>query len=242
MAGEVLQVEKHIFQKFDEELSELIDKLLEMGGLVEKQVNDAVRSLVESDTELASAVSVNEEQVDDMDVEIDRSCVRLIAMRQPTASDLRLILGVSKSVQDLERIGDEAHKIARLTLCLAEEPHVHANVGRSKINHLADYVIDKLRQILDAYGRLDADLTVKIARTDKVIDEEYQAALREMVTYMMEDPRSISSALDVMWALRSLERVGDHVENLAEHLIYTVKGVDVRHSTLKELKRQVKKA
>lgn len=242
MAGELLQVEKHIFQKFDEELSELIDKLLQMGGLVEKQVVDAVRALVEGDTELASAVAVNEEQVDDLDVEIDQRCVRMIAMRQPTASDLRLILGVSKSVQDLERIGDEAHKIAKLTLSISEAPQSPVNIGRSKINHLADYVIDMLRQVLDAYGRLDAELTVKIARTDKLVDEEYQSAMRELVTYMMEDPRSISPALDVLWALRSLERVGDHVENLAEHLIYTVKGVDVRHSTLKELKRQVKKA
>lgn len=242
MPSEALHAEKHIFQKFDEELGGLVDKLLQMGGLVEKQVADAVRALSEGDTELAAAVIVNEEQVDDLDVEIDRRCVRMIAMRQPTASDLRLILGVSKSVHDLERIGDEANKIAKLTITLSEESTNPSGIGRGKINHLGQHVTEMLRQVLDAYGRLDADLSLTIARTDKLVDEEYQSAMRELVTYMMEDPRSISPVLNVMWALRSLERVGDHVENLAEHLIYTVKGIDVRHSTLKELKRQIKNA
>ena len=241
MVTEIPQAEKHIFQKFDVELSNLIDKLLEMGGLVEKQLIDAINAFTEMDTELANAVLVNEEQVDEFDIEVDRLCVRLIAMRQPTASDLRLILGVGKSVQDLERIGDEADKIARLTLTMSEEAGVASSIGRSKIRYIAQYVSEKLRQVLDAYGRLDAELSVSIARTDKIVEEEQESATRELITYMMEDPRSISTVLNVMWGLRSLERIGDHVENMAEHLIYTVKGIDVRHSTLKEMKRKIRK-
>lgn len=241
MVPEITQSEKHIFQKFDVELSNLVDKLLEMGGLVEKQLADAINAFTEMDTELASAVRVNEEQVDDFDVEIDQLCVRLIAMRQPTASDLRLILGVGKSVQDLERIGDEADKLAQLTLSMSEDPGVGSSIGRSKIRYISQYVSEMLRQVLDAYGRLDADLSLSIARKDKIVQEEQESAARELITYMMEDPRSISTVLNVMWGLRSLERIGDHVENMAEHLIYTVKGVDVRHSTLKEMKKQIRK-
>lgn len=242
MVSETPQSEKHIFQKFDVELSNLVDKLLEMGGLVEKQLSDAITAFSEMDTELANAVMVNEEQVDDFDMEIDRLCVRLLATRQPTASDLRLILGVGKSVQDLERIGDEADKIAELTLTMAEDTGMGNSIGRSKIRYVSQYVSEMLRQILDAYGRLDADLSVSIARKDKIVQEEQESAARELITYMMEDPRSISMVLNVMWALRSLERIGDHVENMAEHLIYTVKGIDVRHSTLKEMKKKIRKA
>ena len=241
MVSEIPQAEKHIFQKFDVELANLVDKLLEMGGLVEKQLNDAINAFTEMDTELASAVIVNEEQVDEFDVEIDQLCVRLIAMRQPTASDLRLILGVGKSVQDLERIGDEADKIAQLTLQMSEDGSASTSIGRSKIRYISKYVSEMLRQVLDAYGRLDADLSLTIARKDKIVEEEQESATRELVTYMMEDPRSISTVMHVMWGLRSLERVGDHVENMAEHLIYTVKGVDVRHSTLKEMKKKIRK-
>ena len=241
MVSEIPQSEKHIFQKFDEELTNLINKLLEMGGLVEKQLNDAVQAFTEMDTELAQAVIANEEKVDDFDIEIDRLCVRLIATRQPTASDLRLILGVGKSIQDLERIGDEADKIAQLIMLMSEEGGTINSIGRSNIRYLSKYVSEILSQVLDAYGRLDADLSLTIARKDKIVEEEQEAATRELITYMMEDPRSISAVLNVMWGLRSLERVGDHVENMAEHLIYTVKGVDVRHSTLKEMKKKIRK-
>lgn len=241
MVTEIPKSEKHIFQKFDEELANLIDKLLEMGGLVENQLKNAIQAFTEMDTESAQAVIANEEKVDDFDIEIDRLCVRLIATRQPTASDLRLILGVGKSVQDLERIGDEADKIAQLTMLMSEDGGAINSIGRSNIRYLSKYVSEILSQVLDAYGRLDADLSLSIARKDKIVEEEQEAATRELITYMMEDPRSISAVLNVMWGLRSLERVGDHVENMAEHLIYTVKGVDVRHSTLKEMKKQIRK-
>lgn len=240
MPGDSLQVEKHIFQRFDDELGALLDKFLQMGGLVEKQVADAIKALTENDVELAAAVRVNEDQVDDLDVQIDQMCVRMIAIRQPTASDLRLILSIGKSVQDLERIGDEANKIAKLTLALNEQTEAPQEIGRSKIRHLGQYVTEMLRLVLDAYGRLDAEVSITIARTDEIVDEEYRAATRELITYMMEDPRAITAVLNVMWALRSLERVGDHVENLSEHLIYTVKGIDVRHTSLNQIRQQIK--
>jgi phosphate transport system protein len=239
MTQEKMQVDKHIFQRFDEELTALLDRLLEMGGLVEKQVADAVRALIEGDTELASAVLANEEQVDDLDVEIDQMCVRLIAIRQPTASDLRLVLGISKSVLDLERIGDEANKIAKLTLQLAEQMDAPIEIGYVSVRRLGQKVNDMLKSVLDAYGNFDAEATVGIARNDDQLDEEYQNSTGELIAHMKEHSSSIASLLNIVWALRALERIGDHVENLAEHLIYTVKGIDVRHHNLAEIQHQI---
>lgn len=237
MLKEGTQLDKHIFHKFDDELSGLISKFLEMGGLVEKQLADALTALETPDTELADAVIANETQVNEFDVEIDKACVRLIAMRQPTASDLRLILGIGKSVQDLERIGDEANKIAKMALKLIEQDA--GSSGYIEIRHVAGLVSDMLANVLNAYGRMDAEDSLNIAKQDKLVDQEYRSALRELVTYMMEDPRSISKVLNIIWALRSLERIGDHVKNLSEQLIYTVSGVDVRHSSFKEMEEQV---
>lgn len=237
MLKEGTQLDKHIFHKFDDELSGLISQFLEMGGLVEKQLADALNALESPDSELAEAVITNESQVNEYDVEIDKACVRLIAMRQPTASDLRLILGIGKSVQDLERIGDEANKIAKMALKLMEQDA--GSAGYVEIRHVASLVTAMLSNVLNAYGRMDAEDSLNIAKQDKLVDQEYRSALRELVTYMMEDPRSISKVLNIIWALRSLERIGDHVKNLSEQLIYTVSGVDVRHSSFKEMEEQV---
>jgi phosphate transport system protein len=230
-------LEKHIFHKFDDELGALISKFLEMGGIVEKQLYDALAALESPDSEIAVAVINNEESVNDLDVEIDQICVRLIATRQPTASDLRLIIGISKSVQDLERIGDEANKIAKMALKIYEEEPT--KVGYVEIRHVAGHVTNMLRDVLNAYGRMDAEDSLSIAKQDKLVDREYRSALRELVTYMMEDPRSITKVLNIIWALRSLERIGDHVKNLSEQLIYTVKGIDVRHWSFKEMEEEV---
>jgi phosphate transport system protein len=237
MLKEGAQLDKHIFHKFDDELSGLISQFLEMGGLVEKQLADALVALESPDSEMASAVIANESQVNEFDVEIDKACVRIIATRQPTASDLRLILGIGKSVQDLERIGDEANKIAKMALKLMEQDA--GTVGYVEIRHVAGLVTAMLSNVLNAYGRMDAEDSLNIAKQDKLVDQEYGSALRELVTYMMEDPRSISKVLNIIWALRSLERIGDHVKNLSEQLIYTVSGVDVRHSSFKEMEEQV---
>ena len=167
-------------------------------------------------------------------------CLQIIAMRQPTASDLRLILGVSKSVGDLERIGDEVGKMAEMVI------EVHEKNQRTdrftEITHLGEKVVKMLEVALDAYGRFDTDAAIDVAMMDKGVDREYQSTTRSLVTYMMEDPRNIASVLNVMWTTRSLERVGDHIQNLAEQLIYTVKGIDVRHASLKQLKKRVRKS
>lgn len=236
--SDVRGLEKHTFQRFDDELNGLVTEMLKMGGLVEKQLQDALRAIDTMDIELAEAVVENESSVNDFDLKIEKMCSQVIAMRQPTASDLRLVLGVSKSVGDLERIGDEASKIAEMVISS------HENNDRAdrftEIGHVASKVAKMLVQALDSYGRFDAEAAIDVARLDKEINREYRFAMRALVTYMMEDPRTIASVLNVMWALRSVERIGDHVQNIAEHLIYTVKGVDVRHATLKQIKKQVR--
>ena len=237
---DVRGMEKHTLQRFDDELNNLVTQMLKMGGLVEKQLQDALHAVETMDIELAEMVMANEDKVNDLDIKVDKMCSQIIAMSQPSASDFRLILGVSKSVGDLERIGDEVEKIAEMVI------HIHENNERTEkfaeIRHLGEKVITMLERALDAYGRFDTDAAVEVAMLDKEVDREYRSATRTLVTYMMEDPRNIASVLNVMWTTRSLERVGDHIQNLAEQLIYTVKGIDVRHSSLKQMKKRVRKS
>lgn len=220
----------HISQQFNTELEEVRSHLLAMGGLVEKQVNDAVTALIEADTGLAQQVREVDQQTNQMERSIDEECVRILARRQPAASDLRLIISISKSVIDLERIGDEATKIAKRAIELCEDGQ--APRGYVEIRHIGEQVRKMVQQALDAFARFDAELALSVAQYDKTIDREYKTALRELVTYMMEDPRSISRVLSVIWALRSLERIGDHARNIAELVIYLVQGTDVRHTGL----------
>lgn len=233
-------LEKHTLQRFDEELDDLVTQMLQMGGLVEQQLRDSLQAVEDMDIELAETVVENEDRVNDMEVEIDNLCSQIIAMRQPTASDLRLVMGVSKSVGDLERIGDEVGKIAEMVIEIHEK-NEHSN-RFSEITPLGGQVITMLERALDAYGRFDTDAALKVAMLDKGVDQEYRSATRSLLTYMMEDPRNIASVLNVMWTTRSLERIGDHIQNLAEQLIYTVQGINVRHSSLKQMKKQVKKS
>jgi len=220
----------HISQQFNAELEEVRSRLLAMGGLVEKQVNDAVNALIEADSELAQQVRDVDQQTNTMERDIDEECVRILARRQPAASDLRLIISISKSVIDLERIGDEATKIAKRAIELCEEGE--APRGYVEVRHIGEQVRKMVQQALDAFARFDADLALSVVQYDKTIDREYKTALRELATYMMEDPRSISRVLSVIWALRSLERIGDHARNIAELVIYLVQGTDVRHTGL----------
>ena len=232
--------EGHTFQRFDDELNNLVTQMLKMGGLVEKQMQDALQSVETMDIGLAESVIETENKINDMDIKIDKLCSQIIAMRQPTASDLRLILGVSKSVGDLERIGDEVGKIAEMVIRIHETNE--ASDRFNEITYLGEQVQKMLSKALDAYGRFDTDAALAVARMDKEVDRQYSSATRALVTYMMEDPRTIAPVLNVMWTSRSLERVGDHIQNIAEQLIYTVKGVDVRHSTLKQMRKQVRKS
>jgi phosphate transport system protein len=228
---------QHISAQFNAELEEVRSHLLAMGGLVEKQVNDAVTALVEADSGLALQVRESDVQINQMERNIDEECVRILARRQPAASDLRLIISISKSVIDLERIGDEATKIAKRAILLCEEGE--APRGYVEVRHIGDQVRKMVQEALDAFARFDADLALSVAQYDKIIDREYKSALRELVTYMMEDPRSISRVLNVSWARRSRARIGDHARNIAELVIYLVRGTDVRHMGLKRMQEEV---
>jgi phosphate transport system protein len=204
-----MSFENHIMKQFDEELEEIRTRLMEMGGKVEQQLHNAIKAVSEADSQLAEEVITQEQIVDNMEVDIDEACILIIARRQPAASDLRLVMMVTKAVNDLERIGDEAKKIANHAILLSED-----------IN---------LSKGLDAFARFDADAAIRTIEEDKQIDLDYKTALREVVTYMMEDPRSISRAINILWVVRSLERIGDHAKNLCEQIVFVVKGKDIRH-------------
>lgn len=227
----------HISQQFNAELEDVRSHLLAMGGLVEKQVNDAVNALIDADSGLAQQVREIDDQINRMERNIDEECVRILARRQPAASDLRLIISISKSVIDLERIGDEASKVARRAIQLCEEGE--SPRGYVEVRHIGSQVQKMVQEALDAFARFDADLALSVAQYDKTVDREYKTALRELVTYMMEDPRAISRVLNIIWALRSLERIGDHARNIAELVIYLVRGTDVRHIGLTRMKEEV---
>ncbi|MDR6677020.1 phosphate signaling complex protein PhoU [Pseudomonas oryzihabitans] len=231
---------QHISQQYNVELEEVRSHLLAMGGLVEKQVSDAVRAVIDADAGLARQVRAIDDQIDIMERGIDEECLRILARRQPAASDLRLIISISKSVIDLERIGDEASKIARRAIELTEDGE--APRGYVEVRHIGEQVRKMVHQSLDAFARFDAELALSVAQYDKLIDREYKSALRELATYMMEDPRSISRVLSIIWVLRSLERVGDHARNIAELVIYLVQGTDVRHLGLKRMAEEVNRS
>lgn len=230
----------HISQQFNAELETLRTHLLEMGGLIEKQLVDAVASLVDGDSGLAAEVLRVEPRVNALEVLIDEECQRVLAKRQPAASDLRLILAVSKCTGDLERIGDESAKIAKMAINLAEEGA--SPKGYVETRHIGNLVRRMVHDTLDAFARFDAEKAIAVARSDREVDIEYKSATRALVTFMMEDPRSISRVLSVMWSLRALERIGDHARNIAEQVIYLVKGKDVRHRPLDEVEEQVVRA
>ncbi|MGQ9424767.1 phosphate signaling complex protein PhoU [Gilvimarinus sp. F26214L] len=234
-----LSLDKHISQQFNSDLEGLKTQLLEMGGRVENQISDAIRSIEELDSGLAQRVLENEPEIDELEVSIDEQCTLVLAKRQPAASDLRMVLAVAKAVRDLERMGDEAQKVAHMAIALSE--HGKAPGGFVELRHIGSGVLTMLRHALDAFARYDAEAALGVVREDQAVDRDYKTALRELVTYMMEDPRSISRVMNLLWALRSLERIGDHARNLAEHLIYLVKGKDVRHATLSEMEAQVRK-
>jgi phosphate transport system protein len=234
-----LHLDQHISQQFNADLEHLRTDLLEMGGLVEQQVADAVRSIETADTELAQKVMKVEEEVDKREIELDKECTLVLARRHPAASDLRMVLMVTKATRDLERMGDEANKIAKMAVALSEE----SSEGRGyvELRHLAANVLQVVSLALDAFARFDVSSAIKVVREDEDIDREYRTAMRELITYMMEDPRSISRVMNILWALRALERIGDHARNIAEHVIYLVHGTDVRHISISEIEKQIDK-
>jgi len=228
---------EHTSKQFDQELEALRARVLQMGGFVEQQVSLAVDALTTGDLELCTTIVANDHKVNGMEVGIDEDCSTIIARRQPAASDLRLIMTVVKTITDLERIGDEAAKIARMARDNASEPLQHP-VRLLALNHLSEVCVGMLRRALDAFARLDAAAAAKVAAEDRIIDEEFHAILRQLITFVMEDPRSITSVLQIVWVAKAFERIGDHAKNIAEYVIYIVKGRDVRHIPLAELERE----
>ncbi|WP_299234093.1 phosphate signaling complex protein PhoU [uncultured Halomonas sp.] len=224
---------QHISRQFNQELEELKTQLMAMGGLVEKQVQDAVAALLEGDSALGRQVVENDRMVNDMQIRIDAECTQVLARRQPTASDLRLVLAVIRAASDLERIGDEASKIARNSCELIEGDN--GSRGFVEVRMISDHVRRMVRDALTSFARLDTELALKLVHEDEQVDSEYQSAMRSLMTFMMEDARSISPVLSLMWILRALERIGDHANNLAEYVVYLVNGMDIRHTAPDDL-------
>lgn len=227
----------HISKQFNAELEDVKNHMMEMGGAVEKQLSDALTSVVEADSSMGSRIMKEDDEIDAMELKIDEECNLILARRQPAASDLRLVLAIIKTVRDLERIGDESSKIARMGVKLSEEGEFPE--GYVEFKHLGKNVASLVSKALDAFARYDAEAALAVAQADADVDKEYGSATRSMITYMMEDPRSISRVLNLLWALRALERIGDHAKNIAEHVIYLVKGMDVRHENLDNLADQI---
>jgi phosphate transport system protein len=229
-----LNIDQHISHQFNEDLEHLRTKLLEMGGIVEEQLKDAIRAVEDADGGLAEKVIVREQQVDEREVLLDQESISVLARRQPAASDLRLVMMVTKATRDLERIGDESHKIAKMALELTEHGSDSAR-GYHELRHLARNVIVSVGKALDSFARYDTDLAMEVVRGDKAIDIEYKSAVREMMSFMAENPAQISRIMNILWALRALERIGDHARNVAEQVIYLVHGKDVRHVAVNEI-------
>ncbi len=230
-------VNQHISKQFDDELENVRAKVLAMGGLVEQQLNNALKSLIDGDIGLGTTVIETEVQVNSYDVSIDQECTNILARRQPAASDLRLVMAITKTITDLERVGDEAEKIAKMGLELTDKQGPKSYyVG---INAMGNLVSRLLHEALDAFARMDSKKAVEVASKELESDDQYGAILRQLITYMMEDARNISGALDAVWVARALERIGDHSRNICENIIYLVEGKDVRHTSIKYMEQIV---
>ncbi len=234
-------VDKHLSTQFDAELSGISTRVLEMGGLVEAQVAQAVQALVDFSAESADEVLAKEGRVNTMEIEIDRDLSTIIARRQPTARDLRLLIAISKSIANLERVGDEAARIARTVQRLVNSGvSSRLRVPMTDLAYEAELATSQLRKSLDAFARLDVERALDVLKHDDEIDKEFDGLLRKLITYMMEDPRTISSSIDLVFVAKAIERVGDHAKNLAEVVIYVVKGQDVRHNTPEAVETMVR--
>ena len=230
--------QEHIFKQFDADLEAVRSQVLKMGGLVEEQIIHAIDALATGNTELADQVVANDHRVNALEVAIDESCSHLIARRQPTAGDLRIVMMIVKTITDLERIGDEASKVARMAKLIHGKNGITAP-RFTEIKHMGNLVLEMLRKSLDAFARLEVTSAGQIARQDIQVDDEFRLVLRHLITFMMEDPRTISVAIDILFAAKAIERMGDHAKNMSEYVVYMVKGKDVRHTTPEEIEREV---
>jgi phosphate transport system protein len=231
--------DKHLSTQFDAELSGISNRVLEMGGLVESQVVQAVFALTHFSPETANQVLQQEERINQMEVEIDRDLSAIIARRQPTARDLRLLIAISKAIANLERGGDEAARIARTVQRLINTG-VSSRLPVADLAFGAELAVAQLRKSLDAFARLDTVRALEVLKQDDQIDQEFEGLLRKLITYMMEDPRTISASIDLVFVAKAIERVGDHAKNLAEAIIYVVKGTDVRHTSMADVENAIR--
>lgn len=232
--------DKHLSSQFDNELNGVSSRLMEMGGLVESQIQQAVYSLSLFVENVADSVIENEHKVNAMEVEIDRELSSIIGRRQPTANDLRLLIAISKATANLERAGDEAAKIARIVKSMMAQGGFRA-LPSSELRLATELASNLLRKSLDAFARLDTATAVTILKEDDLIDKEFDGFVRKLITYMMEDPRTISSSLDLLFVAKALERIGDHAKNIAELIVYIVKGEDIRHSSMEHIESTIQK-
>jgi phosphate transport system protein len=229
--------DKHLSSQFDNDLNALCGSLLEMGGLVESQVSMAMKAFSQLDGDLADQVMLREAEVNDFEIMIDQSCTELIARRQPAARDLRLVMAVSKAITNLERAGDEADRIARRTKHIMEDSASHS-INTAEIRLSGQMAVSLLRRSLDCFARLDTKAAAEVVNEDKQIDEEFKAFVRKLTSYMAEDPRTVSVGLDMLSIAKAVERIGDHSKNIAEFVIYIVKGTDVRHLPHEQLTQE----
>ena len=227
----------HILSRFNADLEGVRSGVMQMGGLVEQQLQDGIKALYSGDGRLGEEVARLDHRVNAMEVAIDEDCSRILATRGPTASDLRLIVAIIKTITDLERIGDEAEKLGSIASRLAT---LDRPTDRYReIKHIGDLVADMVHGALDAFARMDTDAALAVARQDRIVDEEYEALQRQCITFMMEDPRAIRRALDILWVARALERIGDHAKNICEYVIYMALGKDVRHLSIEDVEQQL---
>lgn len=237
-----LHLDKHISRRFNAELEQVRTLVMDMGALVEQQVNDGLSAVLNADAELAAKVIERDQKVNTMELEIDEYCTQILARRQPAASDLRLIVSVIKSITDLERMGDEAVKFGKNAIKLARGNFAEEEGARPlvELKHLGKHISETLSNTLTAYAQMDVDAALEIIKDDNVIDEEFDNISRLLVTKMMENPREIKNALRVTWCARALERIGDHTTNLCEYIVYLVEGKDVRHSSIEQIRETMK--
>lgn len=234
---ETSDLSHHILSRFNADLEGVRTAVLQMGGLVEQQLQNGVQAVVNGDSRLGEEVARMDHKVNAMEVAIDDDCSRILATRGPTASDLRLIVAVIKTITDLERIGDETEKLGHTAARLAS---LDRSTDRYReLKHLGELVTQMVHGALDAFARHDTEAALQVARRDRIVDEEYEAIQRQGITFMMEDPRTIRRSLDVMLVARALERIGDHAKNICEYVIYMVLGKDIRHLSIEDVERQL---
>ncbi len=227
------RVGQHISAEFNNELADIASRVLLMGGMVEQQIRDALEALVEGNQKLGAVVVSNDHRVNALEVAIDEECMQVIARRQPAAGDLRLVVTAIKVITDLERIGDEAEGIGHVALTYVP-PGPGANM---ELRTMGRHVSQMVRNALDAFARTDVELALQVARDEEMVDQEYDSLVRQLITYMMEDPRTISGTIQLLWAARALERIADHARNIAEYIVFLVRGRDVRHLTVDQMEK-----